>query len=66
MEKTLGGTHLTDQQLIAVARGICSGLESGRSRGAELAYATGRVGVPLATTVYTESVRLFCPTHERG
>ena len=66
METNVGGTHLTDQQLIAVARAICHGLDSGRSRDAELAYATARVGVPLATTVYTESVRVFCPTQERG
>ena len=62
MEKNVGGTHLTDHQLIALAKTICHGLGSGKSRDAELAYATGRVGVPLATAVYTESIRVFCPT----
>jgi len=62
MENNVGGTHLTDQQLIDLAKTICHGLDSGKSGDAELAYVTGRVGVPLATTVYTESIRVFCPT----
>src|SRR5947209_14823660 len=62
LERNVGGTHLTDRQLIDLAKTICHGLDSGKSRDAELAYATGRVGVPLATTVYTESIRVFCPT----
>jgi hypothetical protein len=66
MEKSLGGTHLTDQQLIELARSICHGLDTGRSGNAELAFVTGRVGVSLATTVYTDGVHVFCPRHARG
>jgi len=51
---------------VPIYRTICHGLDSGRSHFAELAYTTGRVGPPLATTVYTEAVHVFCPRHASG
>jgi hypothetical protein len=62
VEKKVGGTHLTDQQLVALGKTICRNLSVGEPRKQQVALANTRLGNTVAgTAAYFLAIQEFCP-----